>query len=105
MMREAFVATRPHAMTSEPLNTVVRHLHRLARAVETRTDRELVQAFATNRDEASFSELVRRHGQLVWGVCVHVLQDRHDAEDAFQAAFLVLARKAASIRNVDSVAS
>jgi len=92
-------------MTREPLNTVVRHLQRLASAGAERSDQQLVQAFAADRDEASFTELVRRHGQLVWGVCVHVLRNRHDAEDAFQAAFLVLARKAAAIRQGDSVAS
>jgi RNA polymerase sigma factor (sigma-70 family) len=67
------------------------------------SDSELLDRFTTRHDEEAFELLVQRHGPLVLRVCRRVLQDVHDAEDAFQATFLVLARKAASIRNRASV--
>jgi RNA polymerase sigma factor (sigma-70 family) len=85
-------------------------LRRLARrmAAETIgdwTDRRLVEHFLTGRNEVVFEILVRRHGPMVYRVCWRVLQQAEDAEDAFQATFLVLARNLAAVRDRDSLAS
>jgi RNA polymerase sigma factor (sigma-70 family) len=94
-------------MARAPFGTVLRHLRQLAapEAIKDLTDAQLLQRFAAVRDEAAFAALVQRHGRLVWGVCRHVLRHEQDAEDAFQATFLVLARQAASIRRGAAVAS
>ncbi len=69
------------------------------------SDEFLLREFVRGRDETAFAELVGRHRQTVWNVCRRILQQDQDAEDAFQAVFLVLARKAASIAKVDAVGS
>src|SRR5262245_26122324 len=94
-------------MTDAPLRNVVRHLRRLAREDEGRrpTDGELLRAFLARDDQPAFTELVRRHGAMVLSVCRRVLQQGQDAEDAFQATFLLLARRAASVRKHESLGS
>jgi RNA polymerase sigma factor (sigma-70 family) len=85
-------------------------LRRVARAMaaETlgdRSDRQLVEGLLRGRDEAAFEALVRRHGSMVYRVCWRILQHGQDAEDSFQATFLLLARKLATVRKHDSLAS
>ena len=67
-------------------------------ATDPRSDGELVAEFVGARDEAAFAELLRRHGPTVYGVCRRILGNGPDADDAFQAVFLVLNRKANAIR-------
>src|SRR5882724_6599137 len=94
-------------MSDAPLATVLRQLHKLAaaRPAEGETDGDLLRRFASVQDRQAFEALVRRHGPMVLGVCRRVLRQEQDAEDAFQAAFLALARKAPAISNRDSVGS
>ena len=79
---------------------LLQHLRQLSADGEhqERTDRELLQRFATQHDQAAFAVLLRRHGPMVLRVCQGVLAQTPDAEDAFQATFLVLAKKASSVR-------
>ena len=78
------------------MSTLMPHLIRLCRAVP-RSDAELLAQFLTHRDEAAFAALVQRHGPMVLGVCRRMLGDADAAEDAFQATFLVLTRKAEAV--------
>src|SRR5262249_6578133 len=90
-------------MGSDPLAVAAQHL----RAAVLRTnspDRELLGLYATDRDEGAFSVLLARHGPMVLGVCRRVLRNATDADDAFQATFLALARRAGELAGVRSVA-
>jgi RNA polymerase sigma factor (sigma-70 family) len=94
-------------MQTTKVGTVLRHIRQLALAPGTSelTDKQLLQRFAADHEENAFAALMQRYGQLVWGVCRHILRHDHDAEDAFQATFLVLARCSASIRKQEALAS
>jgi RNA polymerase sigma factor (sigma-70 family) len=86
-------------------NPLLRHVRRMAGATvgDSASDAQLLARFQASREESAFASLMRRHSRLVWSVCRRVLGHEQDAEDAFQATFLVLARKAGSIRNFEAV--
>jgi RNA polymerase sigma factor (sigma-70 family) len=92
-------------MTDSDLTVLLRHLRKLTDADPEATDAELLASFTSNADEATFTTLVRRHGRMVLGVCRRILDNAQDAEDAFQATFLILARKAGTVRQRQSLAS
>lgn len=83
---------------------VERHLCRLLDQTDQATDRQLLELFLRQQNEDAFTVLVRRHGALVMSVCRALLRDGHDAEDVYQATWLVLARKLRSVAWRDSIA-
>ncbi len=93
-------------MPLRQLQALIGRLRRVVGAAEQTgpSDAQLLERWVQLRDEAAFEVLLWRHGPLVLGVCRRLLRDAGDAEDAFQATFLTLLRKAASIRRGESVA-
>jgi RNA polymerase sigma factor (sigma-70 family) len=92
-------------MAAGQLSKVIEHLRRVLVNPDTMglADGELLHRYVGEKDEAAFEALVRRHGPMVMGVCQRVLRHAHDAEDAFQATFLVLVRKASALRCPGSI--
>jgi RNA polymerase sigma factor (sigma-70 family) len=107
LRRHSASSTRGAIMTAPHFGTALRRwLHGLSgQSFPDLSDTQLLQRFLDERDESAFALLVQRHGPLVLGVCRRLLRDNHDADDAFQATFLVLACRAASIRRAESMAS
>jgi RNA polymerase sigma factor (sigma-70 family) len=94
-------------MTGERADVLLRHIHRLTARPGTvvLSDAELVRRFVARREGVALEELIRRHGPMVLGVCRRTAGTPDDAEDAFQATFLLLVRKADSLRSRASVGS
>lgn len=93
-------------MPSSPLNAVIQQLRSAAdRDRAGSTDGELLTRFLNQRDDDALAALVERHAPMVWGVCRRVLRNPHDAEDAFQATFLVLVRKAGTVMSRELLAN
>src|SRR5437879_5221798 len=91
-------------MANGQLDLVVQHIRKLA-VCDDCSDSQLLERFTVRHEEAVFETLIKRHGPVVLGVCQRVLNHEQDAEDAFQATFLVLARRAGSIRKQASLGS
>ena len=92
-------------MPSRPLRVVVQQLRAAGLDGAGRTDGELLTQFLSRRDEDALAALVERHAPMVWGVCCRILRNPHDIEDAFQATFLVLVQKAATVVPREMVAN
>ena len=92
-------------MAGPTLAAILRHIGKIAPLERRLGDRDLLRRFVRARDEEAFAALVQRHGRVVLSVCRHVLHHDQDAEDAFQATFLVLARRAGSVRRPEALAS
>jgi RNA polymerase sigma factor (sigma-70 family) len=94
-------------MANSPMSEVIQHLRNavLLRDEAGLTDGQLLEDYLRRQERAALAALIRRHGPMVWGVCRRVLRNDHDAEDAFQATFLVLVRKASSVLPRELVAN
>jgi RNA polymerase sigma factor (sigma-70 family) len=90
-------------MGHEPLRHLLRSLGRLGQAAGAVSDAQLLRRFVASRDQAAFELLVWRHGPMVLGACRRLLADPQDAEDAFQATFLALVRKAQTVSHGEAI--
>ncbi|MCI0380423.1 MAG: sigma-70 family RNA polymerase sigma factor [Gemmataceae bacterium] len=86
-------------------HTLLRYIQTLVAPMNTAPDVALLERFVSQRDEAAFATLIRRHGPMVLRLCGRILHNQHDAEDVLQATFLVLSHKAASVRRQASIGS
>src|SRR5689334_15674657 len=93
------------SMASGDRGTVLREIDRVFQqgSVAGLAEGQLLRRFVARGDEVAFEVLVARHGPMVLGVCRRMLRDPHDVDDAFQATFLVLVKKAAALRDADGV--
>ena len=92
------MSTNRANMPSSPIGVLIQHLRKLGlRNADNVSDGQLLERFCNQSDQAAFEALLRRHGAMVLGVCQRILPNAHDAEDAFQATFLVLVRKVRSL--------
>src|ERR1700680_4023654 len=92
-------------MAARRASAILEHVRRAAWGPDGAgsTDATLLESYVAREDEAAFEVLVRRHGPMVLGVCRRILSNTHDGEDAFQATFLVLGRRAAPVHPRDRV--
>src|SRR6516162_6874048 len=107
LREQAIEPAKVSGMANKSLDIVLQRLRQFA-AVQTArelSDHELLKQFVAGKDQTAFAILVGRHGPMVLGVCRRALRNAHDAEDACQATFLVLARRATRIRKTTSLGS
>src|SRR5262245_11336241 len=91
---------REPAVPTNPFHIVLRGIRN---QFDQSDDAQLLEQFTQKKDQSAFVALVARHGPLVWGVCLRVAGDHHSAEDAFQATWIVLSRKAGSVKDPGSL--
>src|SRR5262245_60840031 len=90
-------------MAAAQLRPVLHYIRKVSSPAAEPGDGPLLERFARHGEEAAFAALLARHGPMVLGVCRRVLRDPHDAEDAFQATFLLLVRKAGVLRRPEAL--
>src|SRR5262249_47354024 len=107
MKESSFRPERARGMAKAPASAVLDYVHLMLenRPADATPDGPLLERYVQNGDEEAFESLVARHAQLVWGLCRRLLPGEADAEDVFQATFLVLARRAATVRRSASLGS